>query len=237
MGEADIWRPEGASAARPNRPVPASSWLVAVTVIPAEDFTREPRYSCRIYHPAPCGPGFLVPGPRRTVDEVRVWVWPPPGRAEQGQFPSVAANRNPKLFSQLNELYWNASTAHRANDNYSLRDCFRRPVRPDHRDRPGLSGLAGSGSRRVPICPGERATPSRRRRQFRRSPDTPTAPAAMASGESGVTRLTRRIELNLTPPMAGHLKARQLGYGPLLSHPAWTTAFRCSICWAMLTSW
>jgi hypothetical protein len=62
VGEADIWRPEGSPAARPSRPVPASSWLVAATVIPAEDFTREPRYSYRIYHPAPCGPGFLVHG-------------------------------------------------------------------------------------------------------------------------------------------------------------------------------
>src|SRR5580693_2078200 len=62
VGEAYIWRPEGSSTARPSRPVPASSWLVAATVIPAEDFTREPRYSYRIYHPAPCGPGFLVHG-------------------------------------------------------------------------------------------------------------------------------------------------------------------------------
>ena len=59
VGEAYIWRPEGSSTAQPSRPVPASSWLVAATVIPAEDFTREPRYSYRIYHPAPCGPGFL----------------------------------------------------------------------------------------------------------------------------------------------------------------------------------
>ena len=34
VGEADIWRPEGSPAARPSRPVPASSRLVAAAVIP-----------------------------------------------------------------------------------------------------------------------------------------------------------------------------------------------------------
>jgi hypothetical protein len=31
VGEADIWRPEGSSTARPSRSVPASSWLVAAS--------------------------------------------------------------------------------------------------------------------------------------------------------------------------------------------------------------
>jgi hypothetical protein len=61
VGGADIWRLEGTSIARPSWPVQASSWLVAV-IRPLEDSTQEQRYSLRIYHPAPCGPGFLVSG-------------------------------------------------------------------------------------------------------------------------------------------------------------------------------
>jgi hypothetical protein len=117
VGEAYIWRPEGSSTARPSRPVPASSWLVAATVIPAEDSTREPRYSCHIYHPAPCGPGFLVHG--AAQDRGRDRVWPPSEKPVQGRFPSLADNRNLKLSSQLNELYRSASTVHRAGDNHT----------------------------------------------------------------------------------------------------------------------
>ena len=103
VGEAYIWRPEGSSTARPSRPVLASSWLVAATAIPAEDFTREPRYSLSRIPPGSLWAGFsLCTVPRRTVDEIGS------GRRQksryQGRFPSLADNRNLKLFSQLNEL-------------------------------------------------------------------------------------------------------------------------------------
>ena len=71
VGEAYIWRPEGSSTAQPSRPVPASSWLVAATVIPAEDFTREPHYSYSHIPPGSLWAGFsLCTVPRRTVDEI-----------------------------------------------------------------------------------------------------------------------------------------------------------------------
>ena len=105
LGEADIWRPEGSSAARPSRPVPASSWLVAATVIPAEDFTRNRviviAYTTRLL----VGRVFLCPSPRRTVDEVRVWVWPPSGRPVQGQFPIRHRQSKPEAVLPVQRLY------------------------------------------------------------------------------------------------------------------------------------
>jgi len=51
---------------------------------------------------------FLCPAPRRIVDEVRS------GRCQEGRYmvssQFIVGNRNPKLFSQLNELYGSART-------------------------------------------------------------------------------------------------------------------------------
>ena len=41
---------------------------------PVEDFTQEQRYSYRIYHPAPCGPGFLCLVRTRPVFQSQVRV-------------------------------------------------------------------------------------------------------------------------------------------------------------------
>jgi hypothetical protein len=105
-------RPEGSSTARPSRPLPASNWLVAATVIPAEEFTREPRLWLSHIPPGSLWAGF-------SCARCRAGPWT---RLESGScrrqksryrvgFQSVAGNRNLKLFSQLNELYGSAITA------------------------------------------------------------------------------------------------------------------------------
>jgi hypothetical protein len=87
-------------------PVPASIWLVAATVIPAEDFTREPRYSYRIYHPAPCRPGFLVHGAAQDRGRGRVWVWPPSEKPVQGRFPSRRRQSEPEAVLPAQRAIW-----------------------------------------------------------------------------------------------------------------------------------
>jgi hypothetical protein len=112
----DIWRPEGRQLPGPSRPVPASTWLVAATVIPAEDFTREPRYNYRIYHPALVGLVFLCPVPRRTVDEIRS------GRRQEGWYGSVS-NPSPTIetrcCSPSSARGGSASTVRGASDNHT----------------------------------------------------------------------------------------------------------------------
>jgi hypothetical protein len=53
-------------------------------------------------------------------DRGRDRVWPPSEKPVQGRFPSLADNRNLKLFSQLNELYGSASTVHLASYDHTL---------------------------------------------------------------------------------------------------------------------
>jgi hypothetical protein len=56
---------------------------------------------------------------------------------------SVAGNRNPKLFSQLNELYGNARTVHGANDNHTLRAEFLLAAK-DHSPDSGITMILSS---------------------------------------------------------------------------------------------